>query len=68
MTQYELSLQVRIEEKINQMAKIHEHSTNLFLEGKTKEQIQVWVDMFDDLEAEAEALILIRDAFSKSFN
>lgn len=63
MTQYELELQVRIEQKINQMAKIHEHSTNLFMEGKTTEQIQVWVDMFDDLEAEAEVLILIRDAF-----
>lgn len=50
------------------MCKIHEHSTNLFLEGKTIEQIQVWVDMFEDLEAEAEALILIRDAFAKSFN
>ena len=64
MTQYELELQIRIEQIIDQMGKIHEHSTNLFLEGKTMEQIQVWVDMFYDLDAEVEALILIRDAFA----
>lgn len=64
MTQYELGLQLRIEEIINQMAKIHEHATNLLVEGKTMEQIQVWVTMFDDLEAEAESLIVIRDAFA----
>ena len=64
MTQYEFKVQVRIEETINQMAKINEHATNLLVEGKTLEQVQVWFDMFDDLEAEAEVLILIRDAFA----
>ena len=64
MTLYEFGLQVRIEEIINQMVKVHEHATNLLVEGKTLEQIQVWVTMFDDLEAEAESLILIRDAFA----
>ncbi len=64
MTQYELGLQVRIETIVTQMAKINEHATNLLTEGKTLEQVQVWFDMFDDLEAEAEALILIRDAFA----
>lgn len=64
MTQYELGLQVRIEAIITQMSKVHEHATNLLVEGKTLEQIQVWVTMFDDLEAEAESLILIRDAFA----
>lgn len=64
MTQYEFGVQVRIEETINQMVKINEHATNLLTEGKTLEQVQVWFDMFDDLEAEAESLILIRDAFA----
>jgi hypothetical protein len=64
MTQYELGLQVRIETIITQMSKINEHATNLLTEGKTLEQVQVWFDMFDDLEAEAESLILIRDAFA----
>ncbi len=64
MTQYELGLQVRIEAIITQMSRINEHATNLLIEGKTLEQVQVWFNMFDDLEAEAESLIVIRDAFA----
>lgn len=64
MTQYEFGLQVRIETIITQMSIIHEHATDLLMDGKTLEQIRVWIDLFDDLEAEAESLIVIRDAFA----
>jgi hypothetical protein len=43
------------------MVLINQHSINLLNEGKTQEQIQVWCSLFDDLEAEVESLILIKE-------
>jgi hypothetical protein len=64
MTPYQYSLKLRLETKLDQMCKVHEHATQLYEEGKSPEEIQVWVNLFDELEAEAEVLILIRDIYS----
>jgi hypothetical protein len=58
---YSVDLSIRIDAKLNQMVFINQHSINLLNEGKTQEQIQVWCSLFDDLEAEVESLILIKE-------
>ena len=61
MTQYELDIQVRIEAKVDQMAKINDHAIGMFMNNEPVDKILVWAAMFDDLEAEVEVLLLLRE-------
>lgn len=58
---YLTELYVRATEIFSQMTKIAQHISNL-LEDKKYKEIESWGLIFDDLEAEVESLLLIREA------
>jgi hypothetical protein len=58
---YLSELYIRACEIFVQMTKIAQHISNL-LEDKQYNEVECWGLMFDDLEAEVESLILIREA------
>jgi len=58
---YLSELFIRAYEIFAQMTKIAQHISNL-LEDKQYKEIESWGLMYDDLEAEVESIILIREA------
>jgi hypothetical protein len=58
---YLSELFIRATEIFAQMTKIAQHISNL-LEDKRYKEIECWGLIWDDLEAEVESLILIREA------
>lgn len=60
-SQYLSELYVRATEIFKQMATIAQHISDLLTQKKYKE-IEFWGTVFDDLEAEVESIILIREA------
>jgi len=58
---YLSELFIRATEIFAQMTKIAQHISNL-LEDKQYKEIESWGLMYDDLEAEVESIILIREA------
>lgn len=60
-SQYLSELYIRATEIFAQMTKIAQHISNL-LEDKRYKEIEPWGLIFDDLEAEVESIILIREA------
>jgi len=58
---YLSELFIRATEIFAQMTKIAQHISNL-LEDKKYKEIESWGLIWDDLEAEVESLILIREA------
>jgi hypothetical protein len=58
---YLSELFIRATEIFAQMTKIAQHISNL-LEDKQYKEIECWGLIFDDLEAEVESIILIREA------
>jgi len=58
---YLTELYVRATEKMGQMSQIAQHINNL-LEDKKYKEIESWGLIWDDLEAEVESIILIREA------
>jgi hypothetical protein len=60
-SQYLSELYVRATEIFAQMTKIAQHISDLLTQKKYSE-IEFWGTVFDDLEAEVESIILIREA------
>jgi hypothetical protein len=58
---YLSELFIRATEIFAQMTKIAQHISNL-LEDKRYKEVESWGLMYDDLEAEVESIILIREA------
>ena len=58
---YLTELYVRATEIFSQMSQIAQHINNL-LEDKKYKEIECWGLIWDDLEAEVESIILIREA------
>lgn len=58
---YLTELYVRATEIFSQMSQIAQHINNL-LEDKKYKEIESWGLIWDDLEAEVESIILIREA------
>ena len=58
---YLSELHIRAYEIFAQMTKINQHIRNL-LEDKQYNEVECWGLIWDDLEAEIESLILIREA------
>ena len=59
--EYLTELYIRATEKMGQMSQIAQHIRNL-LEDKRYKEIEPWGLIWDDLEAEVESIILIREA------
>ena len=59
--EYLTELYIRATEKMGQMSQIAQHINNL-LEDKRYKEIEPWGLIWDDLEAEVESIILIREA------
>lgn len=59
--EYLTELYIRATEKMGQMSQIAQHISNL-LEDKRYKEIEPWGLIWDDLEAEVESIILIREA------
>ena len=60
-SQYLSELYVRATAIFNQMTKIAQHISDLLTQKKYSE-IEFWGTVFDELEAEVESIILIREA------
>lgn len=58
---YLTELYIKATEKMGQMSQIAQHISNL-LEDKRFKEIEIWELIWDDLEAEVESIILIREA------
>lgn len=58
---YLTELYIKATEKMGQMSQIAQHISNL-LEDKKYKEIESWGLIWDDLEAEVESIILIREA------
>jgi len=62
-TKYQQNLNTRFEEKLIQMRRIHNHLVQLYNEEKTLDEATIWINIFDDLEAEAQVLVLLKECY-----